>query len=146
MCQFQFLMILCIYMVQNNLKGYKIDFPYDHNHHIILQTKKLTFIYSVFKIIINIIITHLSIFTNIIIFCFCDHTYDSSTISFFGIFCVLKISFSLPFFSVLFKTQRLLSDQSYIYWFEQTYGILFIFVLCGSFMSIFHFLPMMCQT
>lgn len=90
MCQFQFLMILCIYMVQNNLKGYKIDFPYDHNHHIILQTKKLTFIYSVFKIIINIIITHLSIFTNIIIFCFCDHTYDSSTISFFGIFVYLR--------------------------------------------------------
>ena len=44
-CQSQIFNIFCIYIVQNNPKGNKIDFSFNQFHHFILQTHKITYNY-----------------------------------------------------------------------------------------------------
>ena len=68
MCPFQCHNIWHIDIVRNPPNVYIMDFHFDHSHHIILHTHKLTFISFIFNLIMNIIATNLFMLTNFVLF------------------------------------------------------------------------------
>ena len=71
---FQFHIIFRFYIIQKNLNGSKTTPSLNHGHHIISKTEKNIFIYSVFNISTNVVVTHLLILTNIFLFSLCGIT------------------------------------------------------------------------
>ena len=68
MCQFQFYNIFRINFVQNNLKGTRTCFTFNHYHHFIFHIDKLTLIYSVFNTILTIVVIYLLFLVNFLLF------------------------------------------------------------------------------
>ena len=112
-CQFHFCNIFRIDISQTNLKGSKTDFPSNHAYRIIIQTDKLTLISSIFNV-------HLFLPTKILLFHFCDRTYDSLNFAFFGIF--LYLYRGRTYDSAITMYLKCSLDINFYFIFERTYN------------------------